>query len=322
MSNESKNPDRVAGFVISLRLAIGMILIIVSGAPTFRRLLGAGLDRRHGVTTMSEFVYCLNTSTIRPTPLLEKIAIAGKAGYEAIEPWNDEITAYLRQGGSIAELKRALGDAGVKVVSMIALHSWATTEGDEHRRVLDDCRRRMTQAAELGSPYIVASPPQEVVDVNRASDRFGELLELGEQTGVVPSMEFLGFVDGVKNVATAWAIAAGSGKPRGKATIVADVFHMMRGGGSVDDLLTVNGDRLANFHINDLPAVPDPLTQRDEDRVMVGEGIADLPRVIANLRSIGYRGPLSLELFNRKLWEQDPLEVVKRGLARIRDLVS
>ena len=71
-----------------------------------------------------------------------------------------------------------------------------------------------------------------------------------------------------------------------------------------------------------MPAVPDPLTQKDEDRVMVGEGIADLPRVIANLRTIGYRGPLSLELFNRRLWEQDPLEVVTRGLERIRGLVE
>ena len=50
---------------------------------------------------MSEFVYCLNTSTIRPTPLLDKIEIAGKAGYQAIEPWNDEITAYLDQGGAL-----------------------------------------------------------------------------------------------------------------------------------------------------------------------------------------------------------------------------
>jgi sugar phosphate isomerase/epimerase len=271
---------------------------------------------------MSAFTYCLNTSTIRPTPLLEKIAIAGKAGYQAIEPWNDEIADYLKEGGSVAELKRALAGAGLKVVSMIALHSWATSEGNEHRRVLDDCRRRMEQAAELGSPYIVASPPQEVVDVKQASERFGELLEMGEQVGVVPSMEFLGFVDGVKNVATAWAIAAGTGTPRAKATIVADVFHMMRGGGSIDDLLTIKGDRLACFHINDLPAVPDPLVQRDEDRVMVGEGIADLPQVIANLRSIGYHGPLSLELFNRTLWEQDPFEVVKRGLERIRELVE
>ena len=135
-----------------------------------------------------------------------------------------------------------------------------------------------------------------------------------------PSMEFLGFVDGVKNVATAWAIASGTGDPR--ATVVADVFHMIRGGGSIDDLLTLKGDRLACFHINDLPAKPDPLTQKDEDRVMVGDGIADLPRVISNLRTIGYRGPLSLELFNRSLWEEDPLEVIERGLERIRALVE
>jgi len=269
---------------------------------------------------MSDFIYCLNTSTIRPTPLLEKIEVAGKAGYAAIEPWNDEITAYLDQGGTHSELKGALANTGLKVVSMIALHGWITSEGAEHRRVLDDCRRRMAQAVDLGSPYIVASPPQEVVNLNRASDRFGELIGIGAQLGVMPSMEFLGFVDGIKNVASAWAIAAGTGDPR--ATVVADVFHMMRGGGSIDDLLTLTGDQVACFHINDLPADPNPLIQKDEDRVMVGDGIADLPRVIANLRSIGYSGPLSLELFNSRLWAQDPLHVAKTGLERIRDLVE
>jgi 2-keto-myo-inositol isomerase len=217
-------------------------------------------------------------------------------------------------------LKRALGEAGIRVVSMIALHGWITSEGLEHQRVLEDCRHRMSQAAELGSPYIVASPPREVVDLSRAVTRFAELLALGSEFGVIPSMEFLGFVDGVKNVATAWEIASGTGDAR--ATVVADVFHMIRGGGAVDDLLQLSGDRLANFHINDVPAQPDPLTQKDEDRVMVGDGIADLPRVIANLRSIGYRGPLSLELFNRALWAQDPYQVVKRGLDRIRALVE
>jgi 2-keto-myo-inositol isomerase len=269
---------------------------------------------------MSEFLYCLNTSTIRPTPLLEKVRLAGAAGYTAIEPWNDEITAYLDQGGSLPELKRALADAGLRVVSVIALHGWVTAEGAEHARVLDDCRRRMAQAAELASPYIVASPPREVVDLGRATERFAELLEIGKGIGVLPSMEFLGFVDGIKDVASAWAIASGTGDPR--ATVVADVFHMIRGGGRVDDLLLIPGDRLANFHINDVPAQPDPLTQNDEDRVMVGEGIADLPRVIANLRSIGYRGPLSLELFNRELWSQDPDTVIRRGIERIRSVAG
>jgi 2-keto-myo-inositol isomerase len=269
---------------------------------------------------MSEFVYCLNTSTIRPTPLLEKIEVAGKAGYSAIEPWNDEITAYLEQGGTLPELKSALAGAGLSVVSVIALHSWITSDGVEHQRVLEECRRRMAQAADLESPYIVASPPREVVDLGRATERFAELLEIGDEVGLLPSMEFLGFVDGIKDVSSAWAIASGTGDAR--ATVVADVFHMIRGGGTVDDLLQLSGERLACFHINDLPRQPDPLAQRDEDRVMVGDGIADLPRVIANLRTIGYRGPLSLELFNHELWSQDPLHVVKQGLDRIRALVG
>jgi sugar phosphate isomerase/epimerase len=269
---------------------------------------------------MSDFLYCLNTSTIRPTPLLEKIRIAGAAGYQAIEPWNDEVTEYLHQGGSIATLKTALKDAGLSVVSVIALHSWITAEGDEKVKVFEECSRRMDQAASLGSPYIVASPPRGTVDMGRATERFAELLALGRSAGVIPTMEFLGFVAGIKTLASAWAIAAGTGAA--DATVVADVFHLIRGGGAIDDLLTLPGRRLACFHINDLPATPDPLTQTDADRVMVGDGIADLPRVIANLRAIGYRGPISLELFNRSLWTQDPSEVVRRGLERIRALVE
>ena len=269
---------------------------------------------------MSEFLYCLNTSTIRPTPLLEKIKVAAAAGYQAIEPWNDELTEYVNQGGTLADLKKAFADAGLKVVSVIALHGWITSEGDDKAKAFAECRRRMDQAAALGSPYIVASPPREVVDLTRAAARFAELLALGRQAGVTPTMEFLGFADGVKTVAAAKAIADGSGVPG--ATIVADVFHMIRGGGSIDDLLTLTGKQLAHFHINDVPAVPDPRTQTDADRVMVGEGIADLPRVIANLRSIGYKGPISLELFNRALWQQDPAGVVQRGLERIKALVE
>ena len=54
---------------------------------------------------------------------------------------------------------------------------------------------------------------------------------------------------------------------------------------------------------------------------MVGDGIADLPRVIANLRTIGYRGPLSLELFNAALGAGSA-PGRETGLERIRALVG
>ncbi len=269
---------------------------------------------------MSEFTFCLNTSTIRPTPLLKKIEIARKAGFEAIEPWNNEVDDYIASGGKVAEVRKAIDDAGLKVVSMIALHGWIDCEDELLPQVLDEVRRRMDQAAALGSPTIVASPPMGKIDTEKAGARFAKLWAMGKLAGVAPSMEFLGFVEGVHSLKSALDIVAASGV--GDAPIVADVFHLIRGGGSIEDLLTISGKQMSIFHINDVPAHPDPLTQTDADRVLPGDGIADLPRLLAILREIGYAGPLSLELFNPELWAKNPLEVVQSGLDRIQKLVS
>ncbi len=266
---------------------------------------------------MGEFTYCLNTSTIRPVPLLDKLRIAADCGFSAIEPWNDEIDEYLRSGATLEDLGSRIRDSGLRVASVIALFGWTEPDAPAYATALDECKRRMDQAARLGSPYIVASPPSGVVDPAFAARRFAELCVIGREIGVRPSMEFLGFVKGVHTLDSALAIADGSG-----ATVVADVFHLLRGGGAIDDLLTMRGDQMAIFHINDVPANPDVLAQSDSDRVMLGEGVADLPRVIANLRAIRYRGPLSLELFNEALWHADPSEVCRIGLERMRALTD
>ena len=203
---------------------------------------------------------------------------------------------------------------------MIALHGWITAEGAEYSRVLDDCRRRMEQAAALGSPYIVASPPQEVVDLNRAQrpvrgaarDRLGAWRHA--------RMEFLGFVDGIKNVASAWAIASGTGDPR--ATVVADVFHMIRGGGSIDDLLTLAW-RPSGLLPYQRPACR--TRPANPKRRGPGHGRRRYRRLAASDCEPAHdqipRAALT-RAFNRRLWAEDPQAVVERGLARIRALVE
>jgi sugar phosphate isomerase/epimerase len=39
------------------------------------------------------------------------------------------------------------------------------------------------------------------------------------------------------------------------------------------------------------------------------------------LRDVGYRGMLSLEVFNREYWNQDALFVARSGLEKTRDAV-
>ena len=44
--------------------------------------------------------------------------------------------------------------------------------------------------------------------------------------------------------------------------------------------------------------------------------------MVSILREIQYRGPISLELFNETLWQQDPLEVARIGLDKMRQVVE
>ena len=68
---------------------------------------------------------CLNTSTIKPVPILEKIRLAGEHGFEAIEPWIVEVYEHVGRGGEVRDIEKALGDHGLTVPCMVAMRQWA-----------------------------------------------------------------------------------------------------------------------------------------------------------------------------------------------------
>jgi sugar phosphate isomerase/epimerase len=76
------------------------------------------------------------------------------------------------------------------------------------------------------------------------------------------------------------------------------------------------------FHLNDYPATPPRETIRDADRVYPGDGVAPLPAMLKSLLATGFRGFLSLELFNPTYWQQDALTVARTGLEKMRAAVA
>ena len=74
------------------------------------------------------------------------------------------------------------------------------------------------------------------------------------------------------------------------------------------------------FHFNDYPADPPREKLTDADRVYPGDGSAPLEALLKDLSDGGFRVMLSLELFNRKYWAQDPLAVARTGLEKMRAL--
>lgn len=265
---------------------------------------------------MTAFSYCLNASTIRPTPILDKIRIAGEVGYTAIELWHDEIEAFVAAGRPLSDIKKALSDAGLALPTTIYLRGWCDTTGAEHTAGLDECKRRLQTAAELGATHSIASPAGGKVDVALAAKNYRELVDLGLSFGVKPAMEYLGFVEQINTIESALEIMTLSGHPQ--ATIIVDPFHNFRGGGAFESLSKLKGNQIAISHFNDTPASPPRVEQHDHSRVLPGEGHLNLKQWVGLLKQIGYNRWLSLELFNEALWAQDPTEVARRGLETMR----
>ena len=84
----------------------------------------------------------LNASTIKPTPLLDKIRVAGEAGYDGIELWATEIYEHVGRGGEVSDVEKALADQGLEVPCFIAVRNWGETSDWEYKLALDEARRR------------------------------------------------------------------------------------------------------------------------------------------------------------------------------------
>ena len=181
---------------------------------------------------------------------------------------------------------------------------------------MDEVKRRLDQAREVGATHAISGPPLGPVSFEVGARNYGRLCDLGREFGVKPVMEYLGFAEQVNTIEAALEVMTKSGHP--DATTVLDPFHCLRGGGPMESITKLKESQIAISHFNDSPGFPPRTLQLDPDRVLPGDGIVDLKRYCDLLRQIGYSRWLSLELFNRELWAQDPREVARIGLEKMR----
>jgi 2-keto-myo-inositol isomerase len=271
------------------------------------------------------FGFCLNTSTIRgqDLTLLEEIDIAAEAGYGGIEPWIRELDAFVESGGSLVDLGQRIADLGLVVPNVIGFFEWTVDDASRREAGLVEAERNMVMCAQIGCPQL-AAPPFGATDVriglDRLSERYSVLLELGSSTGVVPMLEFWGIAETLGTLGEAVHVAMDTGHR--DARVLADVYHMYKGGSPHNGLRLAGPETLGLVHVNDYPSDPPREESTDADRVFPGDGVAPLAQILGDLEHAGYRGMLSLELFNESMWEQDAMIAAKMGLEKMRRAVA
>jgi 2-keto-myo-inositol isomerase len=272
------------------------------------------------------FVYGFNTSTVRgqKLPIADVVDVAARAGYQAIEPWLDELDAHVKAGGSLADLGKRIRDHGLTVESAIGFAEWVVDDDEKRKKGLEQAKRDLDKVQQIGGKRLAAPPAgatkQADLNLLKAAERYRALLEAGDKVGVVPQVELWGFSRSLSRLGEVALVAIESGHP--KACLLPDVYHLYKGGSDYSGFRLLSPAAVQVLHVNDYPANPGRAEITDAQRVFPGDGVAPLKELLKTLRTAGFHVVLSLELFNADYYKQDPLAVAREGLDKTKAAVK
>jgi len=103
--------------------------------------------------------------------------------------------------------------------------------------------------------------------------------------------------------------------------LLVDSIHHHTAGDTWAHLAKVPADKIVWVHINDVPKVPVPDVE-DGKRLLPGDGGLDLAAFLGALKTAGYAGPVSLEVFNADLRKMPPADAAKKSWAAMKPLVE
>ena len=308
---------------VSRREAIAQAGIVLGAVLASNSLEAAPASSPSAVApTGDPFLFCLNTATIRGQNLglVKEIEVAAQAGYQAIEPWVSSLEEHVKKGGSLKDVSKRLRDAGLTMESAIGFPEWIAEDDAKRAQGLERAKYEMDLVAQAGGKRLAAPPSGAtnlpLLDLSKAAERYRALLEAGDQIGVVPQLELWGFSKNLHRLGQCAFVAIETGHP--KACVLVDVYHIYKGGSDFHGMKLLASQAIHVMHMNDYPNDPPRDKINDSFRVYPGDGNAPLSEILRVLHGTGGQKVLSLEVFNRKYWEQDPLEVAKIGLEKMK----
>lgn len=261
----------------------------------------------------------LNTATVRAQwSLAQAIEGCARHGFGGISPWRDK----LHEMG-VSQAARAIRDAGLRV-SGLCRGGWFTASGAIDAAVIEDNRRAVDEAAEIGAEclvMVVGGLPKASRDLPGAwalvEDGLAHTLDYARKMGVKIAIEPLHPMYAaeracVNSMRHALDICDRLGPGIGCAV---DLYHVWWDHELEAQLARAGKDRLMAFHICDWLV---PTKDLLNDRGMMGDGVIEIPRLRKVAEAQGYDGLYEVEIFSdQDWWRRDPDEVlatiVERG---------
>lgn len=242
------------------------------------------------------------------------IDACAKRGYGGIVFWRREVDDPVRLG----ERVRA---AGMRVDGLCRTPYLTGRDAGSD----DAVKASVDMAAALGAPVLTivtgGTEPNTkglAESQKRLAERVAWAADYAAERDVKLALEPLNPMFGgnrtcLFTVAEAVAICRAAGKPN--VGVAVDVYHVWWDT-SLPKSLTAARDLIFGYHLCDWLENTDDMLL---DRGMMGDGVADLKAIRADVETAGYAGPCEVEIFSaRNWWQKDPADLLDTIKERFR----
>ena len=225
-----------------------------------------------------------------------------RAGIPMIGLWRNKVAET-----GLRESARIVRDAGLRVSSLCRGGMFPAATDDERQRRIDDNRRAIDEAAELGTDVLVlvcGPAPDRDIDAAREMVRDGiaALLPYAQERGIRIGIEPLHpmfAADRSVIVTLSQAVSLAQQFPAEQVGVIVDVYHVWWDP-EVYTQIERAASRILGFHVNDwIVPTPDLLLGRG----MIGDGVIEIRRLRKAVDATGYSGPIEVEIFNQAIWD-------------------
>ena len=274
--------------------------------PAALAVLGSLASRTDAATRMSLALHLQTSSRAGFRGALEGWA---RAGITQVEIVGAALDAFLRTE-PLSAAKALITDLGLKPVSGAGGSIGLLETLPDRAATLDAFKKRCEQWVELGVPIIYSTtqsstkPTPDLYKV--AADNAREVADIARQFSLTTLFEFQRTSTFVSTLPTMLSITRAAAAPN--LGVLFDCYHFWSGLNRLEDLDAVKPGEIKHVHFQDTPDMPREMLDLTS-RVAPGEGVAPLVAIARKLSTIGYAGPLSVELMAPKYSAGDPFTV-------------
>ena len=253
--------------------------------------------------------------------LAEKLEAIAAAGFTGVEIFESDLLSF---NGAPQDVRRIAASLGLTIVTFQPFRDFEGMPEPQRSRTFARAERKFDLMGELGCDLLMVCSnvaPDSLGGIDRAAADFHELGDRAQARGIRVGFEALAWGRHISDYRDAWEVVRRADHPAVGLTL--DSFHILSRKIDLGAIRSIPADRISLVQLSDAPWLDmDVMSWSRHFRCFPGQGDLPLLDFMDAVGSTGYRGILSLEVFNDQFRAGSPRTFAvdgQRSLAYLMD---